>query len=281
MTQNNLGELFTKCKRKAGLLAYCLEKKAMSAGLIKSQLDYSKFIVIGRSRTGSNFLRGLLNSHSEIIAFGEIFRDYNRIGWDLWPESGCRASLDLFQNEPIRFIEEKVFRKYPVKISAVGFKIFYYHAQNNSWKCIWNYLKGYRDLKIIHITRENVLKTYLSWKRANQTNQWIKKSQKNEAPIRFDYDEFLHVLTKTGKWEQECDRFFKDHPKKINVTYESLARNYEEESAKIQQFLGVDIESLQPKTTKQATLPISEAIDNYYELKEKFKNSPWERFFEE
>jgi hypothetical protein len=42
--------------------------------------DYTRFIILGRSRSGSNYLRGLLNSHRRIVAFGELFRSDEAIG---------------------------------------------------------------------------------------------------------------------------------------------------------------------------------------------------------
>jgi hypothetical protein len=50
---------------------------------------------------------------------------------------------------------------------------------------------------------------------------------------------------------------------------------------RIQEFLGVDCEAVVPLTYKQSNQPLSEAISNYFELKEKFVDSPWEDFFED
>ncbi|WP_280564143.1 hypothetical protein [Chromohalobacter sp. 48-RD10] len=72
---------------------------------------YRKFIVLTRSRTGSNLLVSLLNSHPNISADGEIFsklngRDYKRI-------------------------ISNAFSRQPRYIKAKGFKIFYYHPQDD------------------------------------------------------------------------------------------------------------------------------------------------------
>jgi hypothetical protein len=36
-----------------------------------------------------------------------------------------------------------------------------------------------------------------------------------------------------------------------------------------------------PETFKQSRQPLSQAITNYFELKERFKGSPWESYFED
>ncbi len=40
---------------------------------------YTKYILLGRSRTGSNFLRGLLSSHDQIVCYGELFSNYHKL----------------------------------------------------------------------------------------------------------------------------------------------------------------------------------------------------------
>ncbi len=53
-----------------------------NAGILPGSHQYTKFIILGRSRTGSNFLRGLLSSHPEILTTGEILRNPDQIDWD-------------------------------------------------------------------------------------------------------------------------------------------------------------------------------------------------------
>lgn len=68
--------------------------------------NYKKFIIITRSRTGSNLLISLLNNHPEIEAHGEIFRRLNG-----------KTPKEIMAN---------YFSQKPNRIKYVGFKIFYY-----------------------------------------------------------------------------------------------------------------------------------------------------------
>ncbi len=45
--------------------------------------NYTKFIILGRSRVGSNMLRSILNGHRGIISFGELFRRQGEVGWGI------------------------------------------------------------------------------------------------------------------------------------------------------------------------------------------------------
>ncbi|MEL6138824.1 MAG: hypothetical protein AAFR42_15615, partial [Cyanobacteria bacterium J06628_6] len=50
-----------------------LDDWLLSKQIISGQSHYQKFIILTRARTGSNFLAGLLQSHTGVRAFEEIF----------------------------------------------------------------------------------------------------------------------------------------------------------------------------------------------------------------
>lgn len=268
-----------------GLICFHLRNLAIALGIRDGHSDYCKFIILTRGRSGSNFLRGLLNSHDQIVAFGELFRSYDSIGWDL-PDYDkylqSRRLKALIQNRPDRFLKEKVFKKFPRQIGAVGFKIFYYHAQNDSRKTVWTFLKNQKDLKIIHLKRNNTLKVLLSLKRAFKTDKWtdITGSGEEDFTVSLGYEECLHEFTWAQEIKKQYDVYFENHHK-IDVFYENLSRNYGSEMRRIQEFLGVHYKILEPSTYKQTKQPLSKIITNYFELKKEFKNTPWEEFFED
>ena len=87
--------------------------------LINESDQYNKFVIIARSRTGSNLLRSYLNSHPNIEAHDELFRELKR--------KSCQE------------IWKGLFIKKNKKIKYVGFKIFYYHPLEGSDNSIWNF----------------------------------------------------------------------------------------------------------------------------------------------
>lgn len=274
-----------KLRNLTNLCRFHFNNLALDLGIRDGHSDYCKFVILGRARSGSNFLRGLLNSHSQIITFGELFRSYDSIGWE-FPDHDqylqYRSLISLMQSNPVSFLEKKVFRKFPKRILAVGFKLFYYHAQDDSRKDVWPYLKNQKDLKIIHLKRNNTLGVIFSLKKANMTNKWtnITGEEEEKFTIPLDYDECLKEFT----WEQEArkqfDDYFEGHPR-IEVFYENLCNHCESEIKRIQEFLGVRYEIVKPTTYKQSNQPLSKSISNYFELKEKFKDTSWEEFFED
>ena len=262
-----------------------LKNLALDWGVINGHSNYSRFIILGEARSGSNFLRGLLNSHSKVIVFGELFRSQDSIGWE-FPEYERylqpRSLISLAQTDPVRFLEKKVFRKFPRQISAVGFKIFYYHAQDESRKTVWTFLKNQEDIRIIHLKRNNTLRVLLSLKKAFITNRWNDTSgtEEDNLAIPVDYEECLKHFAWAQEVKAQYDDFFKGHHK-IDVFYENIANNFEGKMKHIQEFLGVKYEVVRPSTYKQSRQPLSKSISNYFELKEKFKDTPWKEFFED
>ena len=275
-----------KIDRKIEKLKDHMVDMALEAGIIKWQTNYQNFIILGMGRTGSNMLASSLRSHTQIVAFGEIFNNADRIGWghpNNVPHAALENALSLRERDPKEFLNALVFRRYPKKISAVGFKIFYFHAQEDNWKCIWPYLKSTSNLNVIHIKRRNMLNTLRSIKIAHRDGKWTGKANvgpRKPRPIELEYEWSLETLKTICDWETNYDDYFEDH-KKINVIYEDLVKDYVEQMKHIQEFLGVKPEELRPSTKKQNTLTQSKAISNYWELKERFQGSPWAEFFEE
>ena len=257
---------------------------ARVSGIAPGHMGYERFVILGTGRTGSTFLQSLLNSHSQIVAFGEIFQSYDAIRWDYgsYRKDAPRRQLSACQDDPVRFLETHVFAKFPRGISAVGFRLFYTHAQHPRQTGLWSYLSKCVDLKIIHLKRRNVLRAYLSHMTASVSGRWKElsgKSGDDSISVHMDLDACLQKFIETRTQEKKHDSLFANH-QKIELFYEELSRDYTTEMQRLQQFLGVEYEQVVPATHKQARLPLSLAISNYNELKQGFKGTPWEEFFE-
>lgn len=260
---------------------------ALALGLFRGYDDYVRFIILGRSRTGSNMLKSALDGHSRMIVYGELFRKPGMIGWDRWPYVGpvygqSRRLVSLAERHPIRFLDKHIFRSYTVPVDAVGFKMFYYYAHRSAWEQIWTWLEEDQQIHVLHLKRRNALRTFLSHVRAERTEHWISQpGEKQELPrCSLDADACESFFRKTREWEQEYDQRFSSHPK-LDLYYEDLVADFGTELARVQSFLGVPGEQTPPRTRKQSGLPLSEAILNYDELRTRFLGTPWATYFEE
>jgi LPS sulfotransferase NodH len=247
--------------------------------------NYRRFVVVGIARTGSTLLVNLLNDHSRVLAFGELFRSPETIGWDIAPFNTLRSAklLALYSADPVVFIDECIFRRWPRGWGAVGFKLFYYHARQLPFSRVWEYLAANRDIRILHIKRRNILEQYYSLQQAHKTNVWAssKVAGANEQPpLRLEIDACRQHFTWVRCLEDDCTQFFKAHEMK-EVYYEDLAANSGREMKGVQDFLGLDHERLSVKMARQRRRPLSDAIVNYAELKCAFEDTPWAGFFED
>lgn len=124
---------------------------------LRGSKKYDKFLILSRSRTGSNLLRSLLSSHPDVICLGEIFGSV-----------GNEVKNDIIKS-PIKYLKRIAFGYHKKNIKSVGFKIFYYHPEFKCSTNIWNYLENQNNIKIIHLKRKNILRTILSRKIAGKT----------------------------------------------------------------------------------------------------------------
>ena len=227
--------------------------------------DFRRFIVLTRSRTGSNLLISFLNSHPQIYAESEIF------SW--------------LHGRDHREVLERVFAKQPLFIKAKGFKIFYYHPQDDDSGLVWQYLTAMPDLHIIHLKRTNILRTLVSRKIAAMADVWTARSSsevkaQKKRPVHFSVEELREGFEQTRAWEIQSDAIFRDHPL-LQVTYEELTAQPESAFRRVAAFLGVPYKPPRAALRKQNPESLRKLIANYDVLKAEFQDTEWASFFED
>jgi len=255
---------------------------AKRTGSSRLHQDYVPFVVVGRSRTGSNFLRGLLGSHPQVIILGEILKNPAAIEWGTERPTAPAQAADVYRQDPVAFLETYVFSEQPLAVRALGFKLFYYHARAEPWARIWPHLQTRPGLHVIHLKRRNILRTHLSRAQAERSDRWVNASGQPEdyRPIELDYSACLRDFEQTRTWEAAADEYF-DGQAMLKIYYEDLVEATQRQVDRLEMFLGLPRRTLVPQTHRQARLPLAQAIANYPELQRRFRGSPWEAFFED
>ncbi|MCK9532421.1 MAG: Stf0 family sulfotransferase [Gammaproteobacteria bacterium] len=266
-------------------LAQRAARFAIDKGLLNGQRGYRPFVILGRGRTGSNFLASLLRSHGHVVTFGELFNQArpNHILWEFPGYRSSPADCALRRTDAVAFIERRVFGPHPPRVSAVGFKLFYYHAREDACQLIWPYLKARQEVHVVHLTRQNLLRTFVSEKVAKQTRLWSIRDDTQahrNVSVELDHAELEQAFSTTRAQERACVDYFVGHPK-LELTYEALATDTAHEMERVQTFLGVTPRPLFAKTRKQARMPLAHMVTNYPGLKERFAGTPWGTFFDE
>lgn len=227
--------------------------------------DFVPFIVLTRSRTGSNLLLSFLNAHRNVYAESEIF-----------------ARLDGV--DPLARLK-RAFGRQPRSVKAKGFKIFYYHPLDIRAPTLWSTLEKSESLRVIHLTRENILRTLLSRKIAEAQDVWTGTAYDGAGDVRsksvrFTRQELEEGFSRTRAWEHAAVERFGDHPF-LSVTYENLVRDMSAAFARVLAFL--DIPYIEPTTKLQKQNPekLRDLIANYDEMKDAFAATQWQSFFDE
>jgi len=229
---------------------------------------YKRFIVLSRGRSGSNLLKSYLNSHPNIKCRGELFR-----------------RLD---GRNYREIFDSAFQKQLPRIKALGFKLFYYHPEDDMDMGIWNIQEGLwmdlvntQDLYVIHLKRRNLLRIILSAKIAHTNGVWLSTKKTNKVqPIVVDPKELLEKIEETNKWHIIGDKVF-NRQKVLNLYYENLTNQTEIEFKRITTFLNLPYHHPNTHLKKQNKGTLRDTIVNYDELKDVFNSTKWGYLLEE
>lgn len=252
----------------------------------------TQFAVITHWRSGSTMLIRGLGEHSGVQAHGEIFhkdpdqRPAATGGMLVYqePESGGTFLERLFQLGRCRWAPTCGCDAWCFPRCS-GFKIFYDQAEAHGAESAWRWLEYKTNVHIIHLVRANLLESWVSFQVASRTNEWVREHHQGEAnpPPPFEIDAL------------RCERFFYwvvkqrlstrsrfvHHPW-IEIEYQrDLVSHWRTTMSRLQDFLGLTHESIQPVTVRQQARPVREQVTNYSALARRWAGSPWAAFFED
>lgn len=183
---------------------------------------------------------------------------------------------------PLRFMKRRIFRRLGTDVQAAGFKIFYHHC--NWWpaESVWDFLLENEDVHVIHLKRKNLLRAHLSLMKAMKTRQWVRRDGEDykDISIELDPDACERSFKEAVERQDHYDELFAGH-KMLQVSYEDLAADHDGQMDRVWKFLELSHIESEPHLKKQSSLTLRESIENYDELKTRFKDTPWEEFIDE
>lgn len=260
-----------------------------------------KIVILAAPRSGTNYLRSLLNSHPDIRMFGEMFHS----NWEM-PQFHKADPLTadeksaLFRSRfdhPEDFLEKYVWLAVNARrVKAIGFKLLYGQGCDSAGKKgeVWDYLLKNNEVKIIHLKRRNILKREISLTHAMRSGQWSLKKGNNIFSTMTALCLRLCKIKAVYFEPKKCEEFFINNEKMIldyeeyfkgkqvlSIDYEDLIEFFDENISKIMMFIGVDYYPLKSSFLKQNPLPVKLSLKNFKELKNYFEGTRWESFFYE
>jgi hypothetical protein len=234
----------------------------------------SKSIIMNPGRVGGSLLVDALNSHSQLDFTGEILNLYT-------PSIPSRARKILEeicgpmpehrekknnQTIPVAYIQQ-LLEEYD------GFKMLYYELNQG----IISYVLNRSDVKLIHLKRWNALEHCVSQLAASRSRVY------HIGPHKKTHTENLHIPIKSiGKYfkryvneQKRYDEMFQC----MEIFYEDMIKDWDGTTAKIQRYIGVDIELLPITQGKVVQKPMQDVITNYAELHDHFKDTEYSCYF--
>jgi LPS sulfotransferase NodH len=229
--------------------------------LFGHQVD-QRFAIVGNARTGSNYLLDGLKSSPAIRMYHEIFASHTRtVGQDF-----DKVFATVFQHES-------------KSTQVVGFKVFYNHLTDDEWKK----LVACKDLKVIHLIRQNRLRTVISLEIAFKTGQWTKAGNAGgpkEKRVTLDPGKLLRRLEQIEEGEKAARARFCDR-QMLEIVYEELVRSPKEVFESVGAYLGVDgIDPGKIRLKRQNPERIQQLVVNYDEIESALKDTRFAEYLE-
>jgi LPS sulfotransferase NodH len=225
--------------------------------------NYNRFAIIGNARTGSDYLYLGLNSSNCVRMHHEVFAEHHL-------EMAGKGFDQIFS---------MLFGKQNKNIKAVGFKLFYDHFTKDEWEKFLSY----NDFKIIHLTREDCLRTIVSLDIAFKLDYWSTSTEDKGKPI-IEKRIWLDTSNLIGRLEQIKDYealtrcHFKDRHI-LEVEYNKLTTKPGETFNRIGEYLGVgDIDFGKITVKKQNPENLEQLITNYDEVYQLLENTKFAKY---
>lgn len=237
--------------------------------------ETTKFVIVALSRTGSNLLAGMLDSHPEVLCHHEMFnptgihRSLRYKGSDL-----TFGTVEERNRDPWAFAA-KVFA-YSGGAKAVGFKM---GSRQNDGFLVSTLLN--RNIRKIILRRRQWLEQFVSQRVAEKTNVWsnmpafasTETSARQPVRIRVDTKDLLRFIRKREMFYHGVE-FLTSMTRQpvIHVAYEDLGDG--SIMRDILEFLEVNPNiDLEKKTRKQATASLADRVENYAELQKSLQGT--------
>jgi LPS sulfotransferase NodH len=236
--------------------------------------ERTRAVILTTQRTGSTFLVECLDSHPAIHCAGELLN--GQPDTQIAPPRG-----------PFRYLVKGA------RIARTGAWLPHYRLEQyyrgglspvRCFKAMYNqlarpfalrYLLDHREIRVIHLRRENLLSTHVSLLLMQKRRELQATQPVAPLQIRVDPDRVIAAMRKAETCYLRFDHRFQGH-RILNLTYESLfegSRLRTETARRICDFLGVARKPMQSRIIKLNPRSLRDIVTNYDELAEALSNT--------
>jgi len=223
------------------------------------------FVIACLGRTGSTHLVSLLDSHPDIRCFGELFTHHE----GTLDEAFVTSPID----DPVDYVAQLTA---PLTERAIGFKL-----PLNSIRAHPEALRVLEgdQMRIVRLRRLNLLALLASRRLLASTRvPQSTHGDYGDATVEIDPKQALAVFRLSDDHERYLDELADGRPV-FQITYEDLAAGRDLDD--LQAFLGVDPVPLKSMFKRVRSRPLSDTIENWAEMEDALRGTPYERFLED
>lgn len=224
----------------------------------------TRFVLVANPRSGTNWLRSLLNSHPRALMLGELFNH---------AYTSADPVLLRCPSDYLRWRMVKPYRKRP---RAVGFKLLstQLHPQP-AFQALLDELAGDPTLRVLHLVREDRLAQAVSFVRASREGNWRERDYAH-SQLELSPGECLDLMRRAVEADERLAARFRANPT-FRLTYERLP----EQLAPLLEFLQLPQAPLSSKLERQSSRTPREVLANYEALREALAGTEFSGHFSE
>lgn len=250
-----------------------------------------KYVLLAERRSGTSLLIDCLQKHPEIFCGKRVFGidkriknpdDNNHSGdYFLYRTASLKNRLvhHLDRKKSLATFLGTEFFNSGRKESIVGFRFIYNNVGAYPQVVDWSVQNS---VKVIHLVRENILKTYVSTVTAklHKMHHPHLGDKIKTATLELDCDVLIAELARRTQDLENNRVLFKGAPY-LELKYEDFVQHREAQSKRLLTFLGAtDTGPLESTLVKINPPNLSDIIINYHEVEKALRGGPYERYLD-
>lgn len=283
----------------------------------KLELEGTRFVLLTTQRSGSTFIRLCLNSQPNVRCHSEIFlrkypaadgfksyceankgrrllyytlgkRKFAKLSYNFAMKWIINHYLDQLYNNPTfsapwKDMTTDAWKEYQTRDNldmekSVGFQLMY--SQLSYYRSLQGWITN-RNVAIIHLIRQNVLKKLLSSTVAKKTKQYHFAPNGSRQKVFLNPQTIITQLNTIVSLKKEMKKKFPGNPY-LEITYERFLSDHFEESKRIFAFLGIEGAKMEfPNFLKKLNPDsLEDLVENYDEIAMLLKGTPYQKFLD-
>lgn len=231
--------------------------------------DSRRFVVVTTQRSGSNWLVDRLADHPDILMIrAEVFRSSvtrPRSYREYRDANQVRRVAGVIAPAVTKAEYLRWLRRVAVAEGAHshGFRIMYDQLRRNP--SVVPVLFATRT-PILHLVRTNVLETHVSAAAARESGLYVTRSTKTTPSVTLECDGLVEALDRRAALIERHRRLL-PRPQTLEVPYERLVADPDDETGRVLRFLGVEPKVLTARIQRTGHRPLCDRIQNDDEVR--------------